>query len=326
MPTTKDYYEILGVPRTATDKQLKAAYRRLARKYHPDLNKQDKQAEEKFKELAEAFAVLSDPEKRAKYDRGGHEAFGPGFDPFAGVDVGNLDLGVEDLASIFEMFGLGRGGAHAHRGRARAPRGGEDLHLELHIPLSQAIQGGTVEMLIPRRSRCATCGGSGIRPGSGEAPCTVCRGSGVGPEEQQRVKVRIPEGIEDGTTLRLPRQGHAGARGAGAGDVFLTVRVEPHPLLRRDGRDFTVEVPVGLARAALGGRVEVPTLDGTAAITIPPGTASGQRFRLKGRGWPASRGKPAGDLYAVIKIQPPKQLDERSRELLEEFARLNPVP
>ena len=289
----KDYYEILGVPRTAEDKKIKAAYRRLARKYHPDVNKGDKGAEDKFKQVAEAFAVLSDKEKRAKYDRGGHAAFGPGFDPFAGFDVGQADVGFGDISSLFEMFGFGGAGRQAFRGR---PRRGADLRLELRIPFAQAVQGDTVQLAVPRQ------GG------------------------QDRMKVRIPPGIEDGDTLRLAGKGNSGSAGSPPGDAYLTVRVDPHAVFRREGRDLFCDAPVGLARAALGGTIEVSTLTDKATVTLPPGTRSGQKLRLRGRGVPASAGKPAGDLYAVIQIQPPKVLDPRSRELMEEFDRLNPAP
>jgi DnaJ-class molecular chaperone len=282
----KDYYETLGVPRTADDKRIKAAYRRLARKYHPDVNKGDKQAEERFKEVAEAFAVLSDKDKRARYDRGGHDAFGPGFDPFAGFDFGQFDAGFGDLSSLFEVFGFGSRGRRGARTRARH---GADVRLELRVPFVTAVRGDTVELGLP---------------GSGK-----------------QLKVRIPAGIEDGGTLRLAGQGSPGAP---PGDAYLTVRVEPHPVFRRDGRDLSCDVSIGIARAALGGKVDVETLDGKATITIPPGTRSGQRLRLRGRGVPSSSGRSAGDLYAVVQIRPPKALDARSRELMEEFARLNP--
>jgi len=281
----KDYYEILGVAKTAGDKEIKAAYRRLARKYHPDVNKNDKQAEARFKEVAEAFAVLSDKDKRTRYDRGGHEAFGPGFDPFAGVDFGQFDAGFGDLSSIFELFGFGGGARRGGRPRARR---GADLRLETRVPFLTAVRGDMVELAIPRQGR------------------------------PTALKVRIPAGIEDGDTLRLAGKGEAG------GDAYLTIRVDNHPRFRREGRDLICDVAVGVARAVLGGQVEVETLNGKATVTLPAGTRSGQKLRLRGRGVPASPGKTAGDLFAVVQIQPPKVLDARSRELMEEFDRLNP--
>jgi DnaJ-class molecular chaperone len=282
----KDYYDVLGVGRTASDKEIKAAYRRLARKYHPDVNKGDKAAEQRFKEVAEAFAVLSDKEKRARFDRGGHEAFGPGFDPFAGFDFGKFDAGFGDLSSVFEMFGLGSrmGGGRPRR----APRG-SDLHLETQVSLESAVRGDTLHLVVPRRA-----------------------GS-------ERLRVRVPAGIEDGGTLRLA------GKGEGGGDLYLTVHVEPHPHFRREGRDLICDVTVGIARATLGGPVDVQTLDGSATITLPPGTRSGQKLRLRGRGVPGSSDQPAGDLLVVVQIEPPKVLDARSRALMEEFDRLNPT-
>jgi len=231
-------------------------------------------------------------------DHGGHAAFGAGFDPFAGFDMHDFEFGQGDISSIFEIFG-GRG-----RGRGRAggrsrirPRRGADLRLEMQVPFLQAVNGGTVEIGVPR--------------------------GGAGPD---KMSVRLPAGLEDGGTLRLAGRGQAGIHGGPPGDAFVTVRVEPHPLFRREGRNLYVDVWVGLARAALGGKSDVPTLDGRATITIPAGTRSGQKLRLKGRGVPAGAKRPAGDLYAVIQIQPPAELDERSKELLEEFEKLNPVP
>jgi len=348
MATKKDYYQILGVPRTAGETEIKAAYRKLARKFHPDVNPGDKQAEEKFKEVAEAFAVLSDPEKRSKYDRGGHEAFGPGFDPFAG-------FGFPDLSDLFNLFG------GAARGGRTRPRHGADLEMEIRIPFADAVHGTTIEVPLPRRGSCPACGGSGQRPGSRAVECSDCggsgrkvqrrrglqvsltcsrcRGAGRLPGEScarcggtgqvvsdERVKVRIPPGVEDGGRVRLPDRGEPGQAGGSPGDVFLIVRVEPHPLLRREGRDLYIDVPVGLAKAALGGNVVVPTLEGDATIHLPGATRSGQKVRLKGKGFPAAPGRPAGDLYAVVQIVPPKNLDPKSRELLEEFAKRNPEP
>jgi molecular chaperone DnaJ len=353
MAKKKDYYEILGVPRTAGEKEVKRAYRRLARKYHPDVNKGEKKAEERFKQVAEAFAVLSDKDKRARYDRGGHEAFGPEFDPFAGVDMGQFDFG--DLSNLFDLFG---GGGRRRRGRARAQRG-EDLRFDVHVSFEQAVLGGKTQLTIPRQSACPTCRGSGSRPGSGQTNCPDCQGSGSstrrrGPMQVQmtcprcrgtgrlpgdpcatcgasgrvatneRITVRIPAGIEEGATLRVAGQGNSGP--GGAGDAYLVVHVEPHPVFRREGNDLVSEVTVGLARAALGGPIVVRTLNGEATVTLPAGTRSGQKLRLAGKGVPAAAGRAAGDLYAVIQIQPPRKLDERSRELLLEFERLNPGP
>ncbi len=356
MASKKDYYEILGVPRTATEKELKAAYRRLARKHHPDVNPGDKRAEERFKEVAEAFAVLSDPEKRAQYDRGGHEAFGPGFDPFggAGFDIRNFSFG--DLSELFDLFG---GGSR----RTRAPRAarGQDIETAIRIPFLDAVRGTTVDIVLPRQVTCGVCGGSGRGAQGGERVCPDCHGTGRRTQRRRglevsltcgrcggagridegacpacggagrvpaedRLKVRVPPGIEDGGRVRLPGKGDAGVAGGPAGDAFLTVAVEPHDVFRREGNDLVCDVEVGLARAALGGKVAVPALDGKTTITLPAGTRSGQKLRLKGKGVPGSGSRPAGDLYAVVQIVPPRKLDARSRELLDEFARLNPDP
>jgi molecular chaperone DnaJ len=315
----KDYYEILGVPRSATEKDIKAAYRKLARKHHPDVNPGDKAAEEKFKEVSGAFAVLSDAEKRAKYDRGGHDAFEPGFDPFQGATIDFQDLGLGNLSDIFELFGGGGGR------RPRAPRAasrGEDLQLEMSLPFGDAIHGTTVEVTIPRAIGCAPCGGRG-RLATG-AVCRACRGAGR-VTSNDKVKVRIPAGIDDGERVRIPGKGNDGSGGGPAGDAYVIIRVEPHPLFRREGGDLVCEVPVGVVKATLGGDLDVPTLEGRATIKIPAGTRGGQRFRLKGRGVAARAGHPAGHLYAVVQIVTPKELDPRSREILEEFARLNPT-
>jgi len=325
----KDYYDILGVPRGADEKAIKAAYRRLARKHHPDVNPDDPSAEERFKELSEAFAVLSDADKRARYDRGGHAAFGPDFDPFAGFGfdfrgargasgAGGFDI--PDLSQIFEMFGLGGGSAG---GRARSRRGG-DLQLEVRIPFADAIHGSVIDFNVPRRAACSACGGSGVA-GGGRAACSSCNGSGL-QRVEERLKVRIPSGVRDGDRVRVGGKGDAGAGGGPPGDAYLVIRVAAHPRLRREGRNLLVDVPVGIARASLGGTIRVPTLDGETTIQLPPGTRSGQKLRLKGRGVPARNASPAGDLLAVIQIHPPKDLDARSRELLEELDKLHPNP
>jgi DnaJ-class molecular chaperone len=288
----RDYYEILGVPRTANEKELKAAYRKLARKYHPDVNPGDKAAEASFKEVSEAFGVLSDPEKRAKYDQVGPEAFGAGFDPRQGVNINFEDLGLGDLSDVFDLFGWG-GGGRGRGGRRRGAARGSDVQLEMSLPFADAIHGTTMDLRLPHLH--------------GEA-----------------TKVRIPPGIEDGGRIRIPGKGQPSHGSGPPGDAYVNIRVERHPLFTREGSDLFVDVPVGIATATLGGEVEVPTLDGRATIKIPPGTRSGQKLRLKGRGVPARGNHPAGNLNAVVQIVTPKPIDARSKELLEEFRRLNP--
>lgn len=316
MTAKRDYYEVLGVPRSATEKDLKAAYRRLARKYHPDVNPGDKSSEEKFKDVSGAFAVLSDPEKRATYDRGGHEAFAPGFDPFQGATIDFQDLGLGNLSDIFELFG----GGGRRRGASRRAARGEDLNLEMSLPFGDAIHGTTVEVAIPRAVACTHCAGRGRLPAG---RCGVCRGGGRA-AFAEKVKTRIPAGIDDSERVRIPGKGNEGVGGGPAGDAYVTIRVEPHPMFRRDGGDLVCEVPVGVVKATLGGDVEVPTLEGRATIKIPAGTRGGQRFRLKGRGVAARANRPAGHLYAVVQLVTPRNLDARSRELYEELARLDP--
>ena len=283
----RDYYDILGVSRSATEKEIKSAYRKLARKYHPDLNEGDKAAEEKFKETAEAFAVLSDKAKRATYDRGGHDAFGAGFNPFQDANVRDFGFGFDVLSDLFG-FGVGRGGRRQSR-----PRRGANLRFEMTIPFAEAVRGTTVELAVP--------GGAAGRG---------------------RLKVRIPPGVKDEDTIRLAGKGQAGALGGPPGDLLLDVRVESDPVLRREGNDLLCDVSIDLATAALGGKVTVPTLNGNSTINVPEGTRSGQKFRLRGKGVPASGRRPAGDLYAIVQIHPPKSLDPRSRELMEEFRKL----
>jgi len=350
--TKKDYYEILGVSRDVGQTELKAAYRKLARKFHPDVNKGDQRAEERFKQVSEAFAVLSDPAKRTQYDRGGHEAFGAGFDPFAGFDVRAAGLG--DLADLFGgMFG---GSSSGGGGRGTQTARGNDLKLELSIDFTEAIHGTTLNLLVPRQLACRQCDGRGERPATGGAVCSDCGGRGhraqpglpfaipcrrcngrgriAGPpckgcggsgrsRGEESVKVRVPVGIRNGSTVRVAGKGDAGTAGGPSGDLYLSIRVKDHPLFRREGNDLVCELPIGIADAALGGTAEVPTLEGKTTIQIPAGTRSAQRMRLAGKGVPAAKGRPAGDLYALIQIHPPKKLDRRSKELLEEFRERN---
>jgi curved DNA-binding protein len=285
----RDYYEVLGVPRNASEADIKKAYRKLARQYHPDRNPGDKQAEARFKEVQEAYEVLNDKAKRAQYDRFGFA--GPGFGgqgPFraeggpAGFEFQGINP--EDLESILGAFGGGLGSfadmfGRRGRGRARTARPPENVEAEVAIPFLKAALGGTVTLNVDGRA----------------------------------IDLRVPAGVEEGKKLRLAGQG------PGGGDLLVRVKIEPHPYFRREGNDVILEVPISVAEAILGAKVDVPTLDGTRlTVTVPPGTSSGSRLRLRGKGI------AGGDQYIEIKIVVPKTLDERSRELIEEFARRNP--
>ena len=356
MATKRDYYEILGVPRDADEKTIKRAYRKLAMKYHPDRNPDDPEAEEKFKEVTEAYEVLSDPEKRKRYDQFGH----------AGVDEQMRDFwtrgdfqqshAFHDFADLFgdvfsELFGFGGGRGRAH---ARARRG-RDIHAEVEITLEDAARGREVELVVRRNAPCARCQGSGVEPGAqaqrcgtcggtgeiqahqgfvfirrtcpacggtgGSAPaCSACGGRGTVPQTR-RVRVRIPPGVDDGTTLRVAGEGDAGAGGGPPGDLYVHVRVKPHPIFTRQGRDLYCEMPITFPTAALGGEVEAPTLSGKKRVRIPAGVQGGQLIRIAGEGMPDMRDPSRrGDLYLKVRIAVPKRLSPRAKELLEQFA------
>jgi len=343
MATTRDYYEILGVPRTAGETELKKAYRQLALKYHPDRNPGDRESEERFKEVNEAYAVLSDPEKRAQYDRFGRVDLPTGAD-FGFPGFGDL---FEDL---FEGF---LGGPRDRRPR---PRRGADLRYDLEISLEEAAEGLETRIQIPRAEPCERCGGSGLEPGTrkvtcatcagrgqirysqgfltvartcphcggeGElnrSPCPDCRGEGrVGREHLLRVK--IPAGIEDGSQLRLAGEGEAGSRGGPPGDLYVVVHIREHPLFARRGDDLLCDLPVAFPQAALGAEIEVPLLRGTATLTIPPGTQNGEILSLRGKGLPHLRGRGRGAACFRVLVEVPTELTPRQRELLEEFER-----
>jgi molecular chaperone DnaJ len=338
----KDFYGILGVPRDADDAALKKAYRNLARAYHPDRNPGDRKAEERFKEISEAYSVLSDAEKRAQYDR---------FGAVGGGGAGDVGFGTifEDL---FEGFFGGGGGS---RSRTRARRG-DDLRYDLEISLEEAAQGMETKLQVPRLETCEHCRGAGVEAGSQPETCGTCRGQGQvrftqgfltvarpcpnchgegriikhpcpGCRGQGRVsrerllKVTIPPGVENGNQLRLNGEGESGFQGGPAGDLYVVLHLRPHEIFVRDGAHLICELPLTFPQVALGDEVEVPVLDGAAKLKVPAGTQPGQRLVLKGKGMPHLRGRGRGDAVYEVVVEVPTQLTARQRELLEEFRR-----
>lgn len=345
----RDYYEILGVDRTASTEEIKKAYRRLALRYHPDRNPGDATAEERFKEATEAYQVLSDPERRAQYDRFGHAAFeGMGAGGFGGFDFSAA--GFEDIFN--EIFGDFFGGRRS-RGRR-----GDDLRYDLEISFEEAAFGATKTIHVPRAALCESCRGSGMRGGAprptcptcrgsgqvryqqglfsigrtcshcrGEGtvvsdPCGTCRGSGVR-EVRQKVRVQIPPGVDSGSRLKLRGEGAPGPGGGPLGDLYVVLHVREHSLFRRSGNDILCEVPISFTQAALGSEVDVPTLQGKVKLKIPAGTQSGTVFRLRGKGVPDVRSGRTGDQLVRVIVETPRKLSAEQRRLLEEFARIS---
>ncbi len=348
--TKRDYYEVLGVDKSSNADQIKSAYRKLAVKYHPDKNKGDKAAEEKFKEASEAYHVLSNQDRKQNYDNFGHAAFenGGGRGGF-----GNFDFS-SSFSDIFEdFFGEGFGGT---RGRSRKSNyRGSDLRYDLTINLEEAYFGKKQDIKFSTSEKCNTCNGSGSKPGYEIGNCSMCRGhgqvrssqgfftvqqtcpqcSGSGEEitnpcgtcsgqgkrqASKRLSVTIPKGVDDGTRIRLAGKGEAGSRGAGNGDLYLFINVNSHELFKRQDEHLFFECPVSIADAALGTSIEIPTIDGgKAKIKIPSGTQSGKQFRLKGKGMPYMRGSGNGDLYVQMNTEVPISLNNEQRELLEKF-------
>ncbi len=346
----KDYYAVLGVPRHAGQEEIKKAYRQLARRYHPDVNKGDREAAERFKEINEAYEILSDPEKRRRYD-----LYGEGAITTSVFDRGFQGFG-DPLGDIFDLF-FGRRQART----ARMPRRGSDLMAVVEIDLEEAYAGARRTVEIPRHESCADCGGTGLESGynldlcpdcGGEGritrtrrsafgtftssttcrrcggvgeinthPCSGCDGRGI-VEIKESVEVDIPPGIEDGDRLRLPGKGEAGALGGPPGDLYVEVRVAEHEYFQREGEDLRAMVEVSMVEAALGTEVEIPTLNGTERLTIPAGSQPGQVFRLRGKGMPRLNSRGKGDLYLVLDVQVPDDLTAEQRRLLEEFQRL----
>ena len=353
-----DYYEVLGVDRQADDKTLKSAYRKLAMQYHPDRNPGDAAAEARFKEVNEAYDVLKDPQKRAAYDRYGKAAFSGGGGFGGGFGGGAHDFGGGSFADIFEnIFDEFMGGGRRGGNRSSAVRG-SDLRYNLEISLEDAYRGRTETITVPTTVSCEPCNGSGAEPGTEpetcptcqgmgkvratqgffmvERTCPTCRGTGriiaqpcracggMGRVEKEKsLQVKIPAGVDEGTRIRLAGEGEAGMRGGPPGDLYIFVSLKPHPIFEREGTTLFCEVPVSISTVALGGEIEVPTLDGTRAkVKIPAGTQTGKQFRLRGKGMPSLNGSGLGDLVLQITVETPVNLTKRQRELLQEFCEI----
>ncbi len=347
----KDYYEVLGVSKNASDAELKKAYRRAAQKYHPDRNPDDTEAEEMFKACKEAYEVLSDPRKRAAYDQFGHAGVDPSMGGGPGPGAGGF--GGASFSDIFgDVFGdiFGGGGG---RGGQRVYRGA-DLRYNLELTLEEAVQGTTVKIRVPTYVSCKTCGGSGARKGTRPTTCTTCGGhgqvrmqqgffsvqqtcprcNGTGSiisdpcgdchgegriREQKTLSVKVPAGVDSGDRIRLANEGEAGENGGPPGDLYVQIHVKEHPIFKREDSHLYCEVPIGFATAALGGELEVPTLDGRVMLRIPPETQTGKLFRMRGKGVKPVRGGPVGDLLCRVVVETPVNLDSRQKELLREL-------
>ncbi|PIE39547.1 MAG: molecular chaperone DnaJ [Gammaproteobacteria bacterium] len=343
----RDYYEVLGVSKGADDKAIKKAYRRIAMKYHPDRNPDDPKAEEKFKEATEAYEVLTSSEKRAAYDQYGHA----GVDPNMGAGGAGFGGGA-NFSDIFgDVFGdiFGGGGR-----RSQGPQRGSDLRYTLEVSLEDAVRGKTVQIKVPTLVNCKTCKGSGARKGTSATTCATCAGAGQvrmqqgffqvqqtcpkcggsgktindpcpgclgrGMEEETKtLSVKVPPGVDTGDRIRLSGEGEAGPNGGPSGDLFVQIAVKPHPLFERDGKNLYCEVPITFVDAALGGELEIPTLDGRVKLRIPDGTQTGKLFRLRGKGVKPVRGGSVGDLLCRAVVETPVNLTRRQRELMEEL-------
>jgi molecular chaperone DnaJ len=352
-----DFYVILGIERGASQSDIKRAYKRLARKCHPDINPGDRMAAAQFRQVAEAYETLSDPDRRSQYDTLGRvvrsadeTTFGfEGFDFSVSVSGASAPTFGDLFADVLHARDMRRQGS--------VPERGADLHQSIALKFDDAMRGGEHAFTVMRQERCRPCGGTGVL-NVADARCQHCHGGGViksarghmvfskscthcggtGRQRQQpcaacagqqvatrieQVRMTMPPGLGDGAQIRVPGKGHAGRNGGAVGDLYVTVRVEEHPLFKRDGDDLHVTVPIAVHEAALGAKIEVPSLEGTARLRVPPGTQSGQRFRLRERGVPSPKGGPRGDLVVEVRLVLPKALDERSKELLREFGEIN---
>ena len=349
----RDFYEILGVAKNASDEEIKKAYRKMAMKYHPDRNPGDKASKEKFKEAKEAYEMLSDAQKRAAYDRFGHA----GVDPNAaagGFGAGGAGFNGGFAEAFGDIFGDIFGGAARGGGRAGNAYRGADLRYNMEITLEQAVNGFTTDIRVPSWDPCETCGGTGAKPGTKPKTCTTCSGSGAvrmsqgffsiqqacptchgsgkviaepctschgeGRIKRNKVlEVAIPAGIDEGQRIRLSGKGEPGMNGGPPGDLYVEIRIKPHEVFQRDGDDLHCEVPVSFATATLGGEVEFATLKGNVSITLPEGTQSGKTFRLRGKGIKGVRSHHPGDLYCHVRVETPVRLTEKQKKLLREF-------
>ena len=358
MAEKRDYYEVLGIQKGASEDEIKKAYKKLARKYHPDMNPGDKEAEETFKEVNEANEVLSDPEKKARYDQFGFAGVDPNYGAGAGGGAygGGFDFG--DLGDIFgSFFGGGFGGGQ--RRNPNAPQRGESIRASVSVSFTEAAFGCEKSVTLERSEQCPTCKGNGCAPGTTPEICPDCHGTGTvqtrrqtpmgvfasnGPcrkcggtgrlihqpcpdcrgtgavRKRKTIKVNIPAGIDHGQTISLRGQGNAGRNGGPAGDLLITVMVQPHELFRRDGVDVFCEAPITFTQAVLGAELEIPTIDGKVKYSIPEGTQTGTVFRLKGKGIPVLNGRGRGDQYVTVTIETPRNLNKEQKEALRKFS------
>lgn len=353
----RDPYEVLGVDRNATDKELKSAYRKLAKKYHPDLNSGDADAAEQLKEVNEAFSILSDPDKRARYDRFGSAAFENGGGGFSGADMGDI------FSDLFgDLFGGGGFSYRQQRPDPNAKQRGTDLEMAIKVSFKEAVFGAEKEISYRRKENCHTCGGTGAKPGHKKETCDMCHGTGSVSRTSQtpfgvfrsqetcpqchgtgtiikekcetchgegfetktvKLKVKIPQGINNGQAITIRGKGNEGANGGPAGDLYLVIYVEEHEIFKRVGNDVYYELPISVITATLGNKIDIPVLDGTMEYEIPQGTQPGTRFKLKGKGIKDARTGFMGDLYFDAKVIIPKRLTDEEREKFEEFAEVS---
>ncbi len=356
MADKRDYYEVLGVSKGVSDDELKKAYRKVAKKYHPDLHPGDAEAEAKFKEVNEAYSVLSDADKRAKYDAYGHAGVDPNFGA-GGGGFGGFDFG--DLGDIFgDIFGGGFGG-FGGGARRNGPRRGADIRKVIDVTFEEAVFGAKKKINLTKQETCDTCGGSGAKPGTSPVTCQKCGGTGqvktqartpfgvmtnVGTcphchgsgkvisdpcrdcrgtgkvKKPSVVEITIPEGADNGVTLQLSGKGEPGERGGAPGDLLVTIRVAPHKLFEREGINLYLDMPITFVQAALGATIKVPTVDGTVEYDIPEGTQSETVFKLRGKGVPELRGRGRGDLFVKVKVEVPQNLTAKQKEILSEFS------